>query len=192
MSVSDRIALAAVIIAVISMIGGAIGWWYQRNEMLKERAGRQREEQNRKIAEAELEAIVRRSQGPYLRAQYVRVPAYDGINALGQNARINSTSLRPSEEVDRNVPQSIQLNLILKNDGAQVRDVNDDWPQGQGINVTPFGMKDYAELVYPYDPKKHGQQQRITIKFETSGGLKLHQTYEGRHGFCELRRIDPP
>jgi hypothetical protein len=48
-----------------------------------------------------------------------------------------------------------------------------------------------ASLWYRFEPDKGGSTIRFTINFETVDGWQQRQTYETRHGFCELRRIDP-
>jgi hypothetical protein len=45
---------------------------------------------------------------------------------------------------------------------------------------------------YPYNPKKEGQEQRITISFETRSGVHNTHTYITRHGVRFLKRIIPP
>jgi hypothetical protein len=47
-------------------------------------------------------------------------------------------------------------------------------------------------LEYPYDPVKHGQDQKLVISFETASGVHDRHTYSLKHGIRHLVRTEPP
>lgn len=89
-----------------------------------------------------------------------------------------------------------EVMLALANDGAEVRDIDDDWEPGTGFCHSPTRTITQdniagAWIKYVYDSKLRGEPMRIRLSFETYDGLKLHQTYETRHGMLYIRRVDP-
>lgn len=168
----------ALAVGFVVSTGGFIFTLYQ---FLQARADKRAEQVRRQSAEAELHEIVRRGRAPFLRASALHV---------------NGAILEPGQSViAESVAAGTDIGLDVANDGEEVRDISDDWADGQGIEILPWGLRHDASrasrINYRYDPKRHGVRERITIRFETLDGLKLHHVYETRHGHCELRRVDP-
>lgn len=142
--------------------------------------------EKRKLTDEMLQ-IRRRGRAPFFRATDLQVPP--------QGSASNQILFPGQEVIPVFTATNVRLTLNLANDGEEVRNSSDDWPEGEGFMHPAWGIKhdtnNAIEFTYCYDPSKHGQPMRIKISFETLDGLQLDQTYESRHGFCEFRRIDP-
>jgi len=154
---------------------------------LEERRAKWRLADEKRILTDEMRQIRRRGRAPFFRPTFLHVPP---------QGEAGNQIFHPGQEV---IPvftaKDVRLTLILANDGEEVRNSSDDWPEGEGFIHPSWGIKhdgnSAIEFTYCYDPSKHGQPMRIKISFETLDGLQLDQTYETRHGFCEFRRVDP-
>jgi len=158
-----------------------IGWLRWLHELREKR----REKDGRAKSEAELKEIRRRGLGPYLRAAYLAVPPFTGHG---------NQIIQSGDDIDPATPAGTRLALMVANVGAPVRELTDDWPNGTGIDTThdlPHDEHTASMISYLYDPMKLGQTLRIRLDFETLDGVKLHHVYETRHGYAELKRVDP-
>ena len=145
-------------------------------------------DQNRRKrqAEKELSEITRRGRAPYLLATHMDVR----IKGEQQNQ-----IFRPGEDTIVKITEGEVIKLDLHNQGEEVRNVTDNWKQGEGIGTYGGKITNHdhssAYIVYRFDLSKHGQKKNIEISFETNDGLQLKQIYTVTHGLCEIERIDP-
>ena len=162
---------------------GLAGW-------MQAEARRRSAERRERAKEQELEDIRRRAQGPYVVAKSIW-------------SRDHPVDVDRGLAVPDSTPANAQLEVHLWNSGETVRAVAASIPESWqfipelrrwGKPLAPTGIlgaKSECLLVYPYDPARRGAWETFRLEFETLTGLKTHHVYETRHGYCEIRRIDP-
>ena len=98
------------------------------------------------------------------------------------------------QQVSDNLTAENVVILVVFNAGKNARRIRltGDIPGivvKQEPDISGTGHRIYFK--YPFVPADLGKTQKIIISFETDDGYDLTHTYETRHGFFELRRIDP-
>jgi hypothetical protein len=149
-------------------------------------------------AEAALKLMRRRAEAPFLVLSEVKFNFLYTTSPQGQTqgCSVASGSLLSHlrSEVEKNTTPGAAVRLVIENRGKEPRRavVRLD---GQSVRLErepavsdAHGLR-YIE--YPYDPAKHGQEQRLVIEFETESGLEDRHTYVLKHGLRCLRRLDP-
>ncbi len=108
----------------------------------------------------------------------------DGGNILYQQRH------EVSEKLEANDP----VVLVIENIGKDARKIHLSGDiTGIALKVEP-PMDPTRRLFfkYPFVPANRGKVEKIIISFETEDGYDMTHTYQTRHGFFELARIDPP
>jgi hypothetical protein len=98
-------------------------------------------------------------------------------------------------EVEKKTEPGAAILLVIENRGREPRRAVlrlDGQPVRLGREPAVSDAHGLHYLEYPYDPVKHGQDQRLVIEFETDGGVQDRHAYVLKHGLRYLRRIDPP
>ncbi len=145
--------------------------------------------------------LTRRSKasGPYLH------PSQDLFSHLCEHAPDGKMWMYPAgggrvlcvheRETGKDVEKGEPIFMVIENTGQPARNIRFSGDvTGISIGKEP-DMDSSAHrqfLRYPFDPEQRGKVQKIVMSFETPDGYDLVHTYETRHGFFELRRIDPP
>jgi len=147
-------------------------------------------------SEAELKLIRRRGEAPYL------VPSDNHFDRLFIAASDHEARFADKEavlnifrdEILTNTPAGTPIFLVVENQGKAARRVS-VFLDGQEIQLRDEPRLEFASgltfLQYAYDPKRHGQQQKLVIAFETPSGVQDRHIYTMKHGFRSLRRQDP-
>jgi hypothetical protein len=153
----------------------------------------------KKRAERELSRIRRRGDAPFLR------PCNTAFNLLhrrlgagqiaGWHAGDGALLCFFRDEVEQKLSNGTDVILVVENTGESARAVRlrldgkeisiEKEPDFQSAHGLQF-------LVYPYERAKHGQEQQLTVSFETDNGVQDTHSYIIRHGFRILKRVDPP
>jgi hypothetical protein len=111
-------------------------------------------------------------------------------SVLGGNILYNQR-----QEVSKNLTAGNMVILVVSNSGKNARKIRLSGDiTGIVIKQEPemSGARHRVFFKYPFSPVDRGKTQKIIISFETDDGYDLTHSYETRHGFFELRRIDPP
>ena len=178
------------LIAAIAALVGWLLWAYERWDKVRERKGR-------KAAENALADNRSRAQGPLLRA--TRAHLVPGTNA----PKIDTYQWdqgRQHEVIDpgdafKGLPRGPSTVVVsLANDGAIVRLPAAESESGLNLAVKPTGIPkgdNCAAIWYAFNSAIVGQDQIISVNFESEQGAKLTHIYKTRHGYCELSRITP-
>jgi hypothetical protein len=170
-------------------------------EKLQERAEKMQEREERKKAEAELAAVSRRAfdAAPYFAVSDRR---FDLIEFPSDNPRKNFR-LAPWEpsmlsfmhtEVDRTIPDGEQILLLIEERGSPAEEIKillDGNPASLVYGLFDRRQSQLPAIQYAYRPQCHGKEQTFEISFLASNGVRDTHRYATRHGFRELRRIDP-
>lgn len=148
-------------------------------------------------SELELKNIQRRAHAPFLK------PSDDVFNAIYHNVGEGKVAFIPYGEKallcnSRNEVEASdgdEVIFIVENLGAAARGISVKL-EGKPISLRREADMQYAGgriyLVYPYTKLKHGQDQIITLSFESETGIQNIHKYVTRHGIRVLKRIDPP
>lgn len=180
------------------------GFIFTLFKFLHEQRGNRAERIKRESVEKELLENKQRADAPYLVASLLwaedhhsgepAIRAGSGITILSDTRlHFNPGERFPSE----NLPVSgAKVYLMVKNQGKQVRAariadsvMSLDARDGE-IAVDGTNQK-RSRVIYNFDISKLGEAQRFVLHFESLDGFKQSHVYETRHGFCELRRVDP-
>jgi hypothetical protein len=149
--------------------------------------------------EAELMLIRRRAQAPCLAPSEAvfsflyTTPGQGPIQACAvTSGRLLS---RFRNEVDKKTEAGADILLVVENRGEDPRECR-LLLDGQSVPLAQEpAVSDAHGLLYihyPYQPDRHGQDQRLVIEFETTNGVQDRHTYLLKHGVRSLRRADPP
>ncbi len=150
-------------------------------------------------AEAELRLIHRRAQAPCLVASdaifnfLYTTPGEGPIRGCSVASGCLLSHFR--NEVDKNTAPEAAVRLVIENRGLEPRRAALHLDGQPVLLVKEPAVSDahgLQYLEYPYDPRKHGQEQRLVIEFETANGIQDRHTYALKHGHRSLRRMDPP
>lgn len=161
--------------------------------------GKKKSEKREQIAAAEIQAIRRRGNAPYLQPENRRFNALYFDNGKpgqmgcwhGTNGNILSVFL---DEVSREMPKDTLVIFLIENTGQHGRRVKillDGQPITLVSEAEIKSANNFQWLQYPYDPAKHGKEQLLTIAFETNDGVQDIHTYMIEHGRRKIVRIDP-
>ena len=148
-------------------------------------------------AEAELKVIRRRGDAPYLTpsASTVNRLFTDALEGEARTAAAATVLTAFHGEVPKEMPADTPVRLVVDNHGQPARRVSVSL-DGKAIQLRSEPALEFASglqfLEYPYDPKKHGQDQTLIISFETASGVQDRHTYSLKHGIRHLVRTDPP
>lgn len=100
---------------------------------------------------------------------------------------------KPGEATAIPDAQSTIICLRLSNDENTVYHPRLESRTKMWLKTSPQGIypgPGVADIWYNLDRSRLGQVERFTLHFE-AGSEKLRHVYEARHGYCELRRVDP-
>lgn len=148
-------------------------------------------------AEAELKLIRRRGDAPYLTPSATTVNRLFTDASAGEAHTAGAATVLTAlhEEVSKEMPADTPVRFVVDNQGQSARRVS------VSLDGKPIQLRSEPDLKftsglqfleYPYDPKKHGQDQTLVISFETASGVQDHHTYSLKHGIRHLVRTDPP
>jgi hypothetical protein len=172
--------------AITGWVSSVIGWIAAFVQWRKKRK-----------SEAELKLIRRRGEAPYLTPseQFFQRLYVGGSEREAQSAAPATVLCATSDQVPKEVSAGTPIRLVVDNKGKSARRVTVSL-DGRSIHLReepplPFA-NGLAFLEYPYDPRKHGQDQRLVIDFETEAGVQDRHTYVLKHGIRWLSRRDPP
>jgi hypothetical protein len=147
-------------------------------------------------AEAELRLIRRRGDAPYLTPSETTVDRLitDASPGVANTAHASTVLTVFNAQVPKDMPADTPVRLVVENSGQPARRVSVTL-DGKPIQLRAEPALEFANglqfLEYPYDPKKHGQDQTLTISFETASGVQDRHTYTLKHGIRHLVRTDP-
>jgi hypothetical protein len=177
--------IAKTVTTVFPWITAGVGWVVAIFQWRKKRK-----------AETEVRLIRRRGDAPYL------TPSSTTVNRLITNASAGEARTAATAtvltalngEVPKDLPADTPVRLVVDNQGQPARRVSVSL-EGKAIQLRSELALKFASglqfLEYPYDPKKHGQDQTLIISFETASGVQDHHTYSLKHGIRHLVRTDP-
>jgi hypothetical protein len=148
-------------------------------------------------AEAEIKLIRRRGDAPYFTPSATTVQRLftDATAGEAHTAGAATVLTTVHGEVSKEMPTDTPVRFVVDNQGQPARHVSVNL-DGKPIQLRSEPALKFASglqfLEYPYDPKKHGQDQKLVISFETASGVQDRHTYSLKHGIRHLVRIDPP
>jgi hypothetical protein len=177
--------IAKAVTTVLPWVTTGLGWVVALLQWRKKRK-----------AEAELKLIRRRGDAPYL------TPSDTTVDRLFTDATVGEARTAGPDtvltvlhgEVPKEMPADTPVRFVVDNQGQPARRVSVNL-DGKPIQLRSEPALAFANglqfLEYPYDPKKHGQDQTLVISFETASGVQDRHTYTLKHGIRHLVRTDP-
>lgn len=84
--------------------------------------------------------------------------------------------------------------MLVENAGSETREVKVEPNEHEiSLDCEPDVEESSGHwwLAYPYAPEKRGEEQSFIVSFETDTGVQGKHAYVLKHGFRELRRVDP-
>jgi hypothetical protein len=98
-------------------------------------------------------------------------------------------------EVKEGAEDGDEVVLVVENIGQAARSVKLKL-DGESISFHQEAEMQHAGghqyIMYSYRKSKHGQEQKLTVSFESGSGVQDTHIYATRHGMRFLRRMDPP
>lgn len=205
-----RTAHDTVLVAPLMMAGALVGFLFHFLLLLlsapakladEERSTRCRLESElaelRRAGNHELRQVGRRGDAPFLKppdVRFVRLFVDSGAGRISMIPYGNKGLLCGScPEVELKDGESVYF--PVENLGETARAVSmelDNVPIGLEREPDMQGARGFHYLVYPYQKARHGQEQALSISFETRRGVQDTHLYLLRHGCRSLKRIDPP
>jgi hypothetical protein len=155
------------------------------------------EHYGRKRAEKKLAEIKRRGDAPFLRVSDAIFGNILYVFGEGQSEiwhSINSHILCFQRSQVEGVRTGGDVVLVVDDAGEPTHKIIvklDDAPIIFASGTETNTSKEIRFLKYPYDPRKQGQEQRITVSFETRSGAHDTHIYTTRHGVRFLERTNP-
>jgi hypothetical protein len=178
--------IAKTVTAVFPWITTGVGWIVALLQWRKKRK-----------AEAEIKVIRRRGDAPYFipSATTVQRLILDATSGNARTANMATVLTVFHEEVPKEMAADTPVRFVVDNQGQPARRVSVSL-DGKPIQLRSEPALEFASglqfLEYPYDPVKHGQDQKLVISFETASGVQDRHTYSLKHGIRDLVRTDPP
>lgn len=148
-------------------------------------------------AEAEIKLIHRRGDAPYFTPSATTVQRLftDALEGEARTAAPATVLTALHGEVPNEMPAGTPVRFVVDNQGQPARRVSVIL-DGKPIQLRSEPALKFASglqfLEYPYDPARHGQDQKMVISFETASGVQDRHTYSLKHGIRHLVRTDPP
>lgn len=184
-------SIALVVMGVIELVT----LWF----LFVERREKKREKADKEKAESQLVLIRRRGDAPLL------VPSSSRFNMTSRsvgNGRLLMVSPMDGavlcefrNEVNIPAGQEQIVVFVVENIGERARAASVKLDDGTAVlqqEAEMEGARGRLFLIYPYDRAVHGQEQKLTLTFESQSGIQDTHTYSIRHGVRFLRRIEPP
>ena len=149
-------------------------------------------------AEAELRLVRRRLEAPWLAPSEAKFnflytnPSAGPIQGCSVASGCLLSHLR--SEVDKNTAPGAAVFMVIENLGKEPRRTVlqlDGQPVRLGREPAVSDAHGLQYIEYPYDPGKHGREQRLVVDFETENGFRDRHIYAMKHGQRFLRRVDP-
>ena len=187
---------------VIVFLAGSIGWikfWFEIREKRREKVAKEKAEASAAKANAELLAIRRRGEAPYLSLSAERFghlyystgkPGEMGMWSCGDVNVLSDVRDEVGEEMEAGDP----VILVVENTGQATRrtSIKLDAKPIKFVQEPKFqGANDRHFLEYAFVPELRGKEQVIQIQFEAVSGVQDTHLYLTEHGRRVLHRIDP-
>jgi hypothetical protein len=128
-------------------------------------------------AEAELKLIRRRGDAPFFTPPAFTVDRLftDASEGEARTAAAATVLTAFHAEVPKDMPADTPVRFVVDNQGQPARRVSVSL-DGKLIQLRSEPALKFASglqfLEYPYDPTKHGQDQRLVVSFETASGCR--------------------
>ena len=97
------------------------------------------------------------------------------------------------DEVGNEIQAGYAVILIIENHGREGNELTLSLDGGElslEHSIDPGSEVQFA-FVYPFNPAKRGQVQRIELRFLRTDGVRDVHVYETKHGMRYLRRVEP-
>jgi hypothetical protein len=152
----------------------------------------------KKAAEDEQTQRRRRGSAPFLKPvndSWVRLHLDNGAGRTSMLPPTHPAVLCGSTMEVRGLKDGDPVYLPFENHGRDAPAISlklDGVPVPLGKEPDISSARGYYYLAYPYEKAKHGQEQVLSLSFETTDGMHDTHRYLLVHGRRILRRIDPP
>jgi hypothetical protein len=183
--------MEAIATAIAAVAASVTTYWAftERREKIAARAAQA-------AAQLELKNTQRRAHAPFLK------PSTDRFNAIYHNlgngkvsfVSVGHKSLLSDFRDEVEAKDGDEVFFVVENLGASARGISvklDGKPITLSREAEMENSRGRIYLVYPYEKSQHGNNQIISLSFESDTGAQDTHQYITRHGFRVLRRIDP-